>query len=265
MQHYILVFIATVLLAVDFAFQKRYQQKQGTDVKAGLTFNAVIGLLTAMIFFIVNGFAIKLSLYSIVMAACMSICLLSYTILGFKVLKEGNMAFYTMFLMTGGMVVPYVWGVLFLDEPLSMLRLVGLIIIVVAIVLSNCSVAKSTPKTVVLCVVIFFLNGGCSVISKLCQMPGAYGAVEPTEFVMWTGVTRFLLCSAVLFIFKFRPQSERGEGADFKAVLPIIVGSERSFIHASANWGSESPGDGALSHGIRWTHYLFHIGGSNLF
>ena len=225
MQHYKLVILATVLLAVAFAFQKRYQQKQGTDLKVGLTFNAVVGLVTAILFWGVNGFAVKFSFYAIIMAACMSICLLSYTILGFKVLKEGNMAFYTMFLMTGGMVVPYVWGVLFLNESLSVLRVLGLLIIVAAIILSNCSTVKSTPGTLGLCIVIFFLNGGCSVISKLCQIPGAYGVVEATEFVMWTGITRFLLCSAVLLILKFKTHQENGEKSDFRAVLPIIVGS----------------------------------------
>lgn len=48
MEHYILVILATVLLAVDFAFQKGYQQKQGTDIKAGLTFNAIVGLVECL-------------------------------------------------------------------------------------------------------------------------------------------------------------------------------------------------------------------------
>lgn len=223
MQNYIFVILATVLLAVDFALQKLYQQKRGTGVEAGLTFNAVIGLVTAIIFFFVNGFKIELSLYSIVMATFMSSFLLCYTILGFRVLKEGNMAFYTMFLMTGGMVVPYVWGLLFLDESLSGLRLVGLLIIIFAIILSNYSVAKSSPKTIALCVVIFFLNGGCSVVSKLCQTPSAYGVVEPIDFVFLTGVTRFILCSVALLILKFRTPSEKSEGANYKNVFLIIV------------------------------------------
>lgn len=227
MQNYIFVILATVLLAVDFALQKLYQKKQGTGVTAGLTFNAVIGLVTAIIFFFVNRFKVELSLYAIIMATCMSVCLLSYTILGFKVLKEGNMAFYTMFLMTGGMVVPYVWGLLFLDEPLSGLRIIGLVVIIVAIVLSNFNVAKSTPKIIALCVVIFFLNGGCSVSSKLCQTPSAYGVVRPTDFVFLTGVIRFVLCSIALLISK-RKETDKGslsigEKVQFKQVIPIMV------------------------------------------
>ena len=223
MKNYIFVILAAILYSMDFALQKLYQQKQGTGVKAGLRFNAVIGLVTAIIFLFVNGFKIELSLYAIMMAVCMSICVLGYTILGFKVLKEGNMAFYTMFLMTGGMVVPYVFGLLFLDEPFSFLRILGLVVIVAAIVLSNYSVTRSSSKTIALCVAIFFLNGGCSVVSKLCQIPGAYGVVRPTDFVLLTGVTRTLLCTVALLLFRKHSPSESDRAIDFKKVLPIIV------------------------------------------
>lgn len=224
MHNYILVIIATVLLAVDFALQKLYQQKCGTGVKAGLTFNAVVGFATAVVFLVINGFKIQFSLYAIIMAMCMSVCLLSYTILGFKVLKAGNMAFYTMFLMTGGMVVPYIFGLLFLDEPFSLLRIIGLVIIIAAIILSNFNVAESSPKMIAICVVIFFLNGGCSVSSKLCQTPNPYGSVTPTEFVFMTGFIRFVLCGiALLMSERGESNKENVEKFKFRNILPIIL------------------------------------------
>lgn len=224
MQNYILVILATVLLAVDFALQKLYQQKRGTGIRSGLTFNAIIGLVTAVIFLAINGFKVQFSLYGLIMAMCMSVCLLSYTILGFRVLKAGNMAFYTMFLMTGGMVVPYVFGLLFLDEPFSFLRIIGLVIIIVAIILSNLNVVKSSPKIIAICVVIFFLNGGCSVSSKLCQTPNPYGVVTPTEFVFMTGTIRFVLCSIALLASNHgESKKENGEKLEFRNVLPIIL------------------------------------------
>ena len=209
MRSFLLVILAAVLYAVDFAFQKIYQQNRGTGVKAGLVFNATNGFFTAVIFLFVNGFKVELSLYAIFMAIGMSLCLLGYTILGFKVLKEGNMAFYTMFLMTGGMIVPYVWGVFFLEEPLSYLRIVGLLLITVAIVLSNFHMVKSSSNIIFYCILIFFLNGGCSVISKLCQTPSVYGIVSPTNFVFLTGVTRFLLCSILLSLPKFKNSEDK--------------------------------------------------------
>lgn len=222
---YILVITATVLLAVEFTLQKLYQNRCGTGARAGLTFNAISGLVSAFIFLLISGFRIEASLYAAVMAGCMSLCLVGYTLLGFHVLKAGNMAFYTMFLMTGGMVVPYVWGLLFLDEPFRILRLFGLLVIIAAIVLSNINTKRSNKKILLLCCVIFFLNGGCSVSSKLCQTPNPYGTVAPTVFVFLTGIIRFVLCGAALLVTKKDRNAKQGAAFRIKGMLPIIVGA----------------------------------------
>lgn len=220
---YILVIMATILLAVEFSLQKVYQKQCGTGPRAGLTFNTISGLVSAVIFFAISGFRVEASLYALVMALCMSLCLVGYTLLGFQVLKAGNMAFYTLFLMTGGMVVPYVWGLVFLNEPFSLLRLIGLLVIVVAIVLSNLGSNRFSRKILLLCCIVFFLNGGCSVSSKLCQTENPYGIVSPTVFVFLTGVIRFVLCGTALLFTK--KDSAQTTPLNIKKVLLVIVGT----------------------------------------
>ena len=159
MESYLMIIGATVLLALDFALSKKYQGKVGTSAKAGLFFNAANGLLTAIVFFCISGFKISFSPYSIIMAALMSAFAMCYSIIGFKVLKMGSMSLYTVFLMTGGMILPYIYGTIFLSEAFSVLRLIGLILIFGAIVLSNAAKAKTTKLLVVLCIAVFVLNG----------------------------------------------------------------------------------------------------------
>jgi hypothetical protein len=52
---YILVGIATLLLAFEFACSKKYQINEGTDISSGLKFNALSGLLTVLVFFCLSG------------------------------------------------------------------------------------------------------------------------------------------------------------------------------------------------------------------
>lgn len=125
MKDYLMLVLADILLAGDFAINKVYQKKQGTSLKAGFRFNALLGLFTAVLFWIINGFWVEFTLFSALMAAGSTILITSYNLLGFRVLKNSSMAMYTLFLMTGGMIVPYVWGLLFLDEPFSLLRTFG--------------------------------------------------------------------------------------------------------------------------------------------
>ena len=132
MKYYLMIVLAVILLAGDFAVNKFYQKHYET----GLKFNALMGLFTAIIFFAINEFKFEFSAFSMLMAGIVALSIMSYSILGFRVLKSGSMAFYTLFLMCGGMFVPYVWGVLFLQEKLSLMHFAGLILIISAMVLT---------------------------------------------------------------------------------------------------------------------------------
>ncbi len=223
MQYYIMVIMATMLLAVDFVLQKLYQKSQGTGREAGLVFNAGIGFVTAVLFLILNKGQIHCSFYAVGMALGMSVCLLGYTILGFRILEIGNLSFYTMFLMTGGMVVPYVWGVLFLHEPFTGWRVTGLLCIVAAIIVSNYSKEKISHRMILLCCSVFFLNGGSSVVSKMCQTPDKFGVVEPMEFVFWTGMMRCLLCITLLLMSERKKTGSERKISRWKTWIPIVV------------------------------------------
>ena len=196
--NYVLVIAATVLLAFDFALQKLYQRAEGTDVAAGLKFSALSGLLTAVIFFFLSGCRPQFSLFSVVMAAGTSLLSMVYILLGFKVLKGQGMALYSIFLMSGGMLLPYIFGVLFLEERLTLWRLVGILLMLAAVVLSNGVGARVKAAVVVLCASVFFLNGGVSILSKCHQISTAFETVSSTAFVMYCGITKFLLAMIVL-------------------------------------------------------------------
>jgi hypothetical protein len=53
---YILVFISTVLMALNFAVSKKYQTVEGAGMEAGLRFSAISGLIKAGVFFVLSGF-----------------------------------------------------------------------------------------------------------------------------------------------------------------------------------------------------------------
>lgn len=196
--NYLLVLGATVLLAFEFALSKSYQAREGVSLAAGLGFNALNGLFTAIIFFGLSGFRVTFSPFSAALAAAMSLCAALYSILGFRVLRSGNMAVYSVFLMSGGMLLPYVFGILFLDEPLTAPRLVGLLMILGAVILSNGPSRGIHRKQLLLCCGIFLLNGAVSIISKVHQVGTRFGPVDSTAFVMYSALGRWLFSSIAL-------------------------------------------------------------------
>lgn len=182
MNAYILILIADVLMAVNFIFQKTYQKEAGTAIKAGLTYNAITGFFSAILFLFINGFKIKLTVFSCLMAAIFATAITFYTLIGFKIMEKGSMSLYTIFLMSGGMTVPYIFGVIFLNEELTILRTIGLAAIIVAIAISNIGKEKPDIKQLIFCIGVFMLNGISSVTSKVHQISAVSEVVTSTDF-----------------------------------------------------------------------------------
>jgi drug/metabolite transporter (DMT)-like permease len=112
------------------------------------------------------------------------------------------------------MMIPYFFGLLFLDEHFSVWRLIGLILMIISIILSGFE-GDSTPKDqknrrtttlfFILCSVVFCLNGMSSITSKLHQLPEyADMAVTPQVFVLLTAAFRVLFLCVVYFCIRIR-------------------------------------------------------------
>ena len=158
------------------------------------------------------------------MAALVNVLVMSYNIIGFKLLKSGTMAMYTLFLMSGGMTVPYVFGLLFLDEPFSLLRTTALILILTSIVLSNISTAKVNSKQITMCIAVFVLNGFVSVFSKLHQIELDFDTINVIEFVLAGGIFKFAF-AGILYLFTRKHTKEKTEKKPCFMPLLIIITS----------------------------------------
>lgn len=196
--NYVYVIAATVLLAFEFALSKKYQAAEGVSLPAGLKFNLLNGLFTAVIFFSFSGWRIEFSAFSALLALGMSVCAAAYSVIGFRILKTGNMSVYSVFLMSGGMLLPYLFGVLFLEEPLTVLRCAGVLLILLAVILSNGVKFQRDKSFIWLCVLVFVLNGCVSILSKCHQINTRYPSVDSMTFVAYSGVGRALFSSALL-------------------------------------------------------------------
>lgn len=71
MTDYLLLILADILLALNFAATKAYQKNSGTLLYTGLLFNAALGFFSALLFFAVNGAKCALTPFSVVMALLM--------------------------------------------------------------------------------------------------------------------------------------------------------------------------------------------------
>ena len=199
MVYYILIFLAALGCALNFAVTKVYQVKQGNSIEAGVTFNCLVGFVGSLIYFAACGFKVEMTTFSVIMALLLTLSVGIYTIIGFKIMSLGSMAVYTVFLMLGGMILPYFYGLLFLDEEITVMKVIALLIMILAIILQNDG-EKKKGKAIfyILCVAVFVLNGLTSIFSKVHQIYPQYNPVSNNGFVLLTNIMRFLMFGAMI-------------------------------------------------------------------
>ncbi len=220
MENYLLLLAAVILLAVDFIIRKRYQVIAGTSMAAGFYYNMLLGATATVIFFAANAFRWESTPFSLLMAALQAGLAILYTIIGFRIMRE-SVALFTLFLMTGGMVIPYLWGLAFLSETFTVLRLIGLVVIIVAVFLARGGAKRVSPTVAVLCVIVFILNGFVSVISKVHQV-SEKPIVTSMGFTILVNFFKLVFSGAAYGVIK-AVRKEKVKGAPLKKTLPLVV------------------------------------------
>ena len=130
-------------------------------------------------------------------------------------------------------MVPYIWGLAFLDEQFSLIKGIGLGFILLGVILPNIS-KKLNLKQLFLCVAVFFLNGFVSVVSKVHQVEIVYKTVDTQSFVLIGGIIKFVLSGGLWLVIEknnvnqiFKKQKD---GFLPLVILSVLVSGISSFL-----------------------------------
>ena len=230
---YFILFLAVLCIAIQFNVNKFYQKKYANGFKDILFFPLVSGIVNFALFillsFVFYGKLPDFSMFSFVMSISLAIISTLSALVGILIMKYGKMSVYSVFMMLGGMILPYFYGLVFLDETISPARIIGLVILICAL---PCSVvdpkgekkAASAKLYYMLCLFIFMLNGIVSIISKAHSVNIA--AVPAANFIVYTNLWGTIINGAAYFIFA--PRTEKQVLSQEKrpvrsSPLPVIV------------------------------------------
>ena len=221
MIYYLYLLAAVVLMALQFSVNKFYQSKNGSGIMTSLLYTSLSGIATGAIFFCINGFHLDVTPLSFVYAVLIAALCLGYSLLGFKIFSLGNFSVFAMFLMLGGMLLPFLFGLLFLGDaetlsPLSLvLRIVGVLLLIGAMLLPLTEKSEEDSETdkrsrttrmlfVLLCLLVFFMNGFVSIFSKLHQIETVYPTVDNNSFVILTNAINGIFSAFILFLLTLK-------------------------------------------------------------
>lgn len=244
---------ACAFFSVQFIFSKLYQRRTDGTLHAAMWSNLLGALAMLVIFFPANLigsgrllFATPSAwLWGLAYAACGVVCG-ACTILA---MKHGSVAAVTVYTLLGGMVLPFIYGVLALGEQPSVWRYIGTVILVVSILpplFMNGKTGTGEQRSVrsritfAVCVALIFLtNGGVSVITTASQRDPAMAAVNSTDFLLVTAVLRMAAAAVLIAILSakqrraFVPTDTRTGKPVTALVLGLLAGI--LFVYAACN------------------------------
>lgn len=244
-KYYLTLLLSVVLLSFQFVLNKYYQSKNGSGITTSLLFTSLAGIFSSFIFFCVNGFSIQITPFSFICALGIAALCLSYTLIGFRILSLGDYSVYMMFLMLGGMLLPFVYGMLFLGDASRLgavslaARVSGAVLLSVSLFLpcvgrsrgektaeKNGGNKKNLSLFIALCALVFVMNGFVSIISKLHQISDSIPKADANSFVaLSNGANALISASILLFIClkkREKPSLAKSFGAG-KLILTTLV------------------------------------------
>jgi len=240
---YIILLTACTFFSVQFIFNKVCSKNTTSDMSGGLIINIFQSGWIALTFFIANGFRISYTADSVKFAVLYSLLMILCNCCMAPALKYGKISVLSLFTLAGCLVIPSVFGIVFLNEEVKITDVIAIIIILISFTVNSAEdifvkkpeANNEKPKAFfwVLCIITFFGNGLVSVVSKLHVISG--NAVPTYDFLVCASTLRFLISSSIIVAIGIAGKDRRSATASAgifgffgisgkKSVLPLILG-----------------------------------------
>lgn len=217
---YLFIAIAALAVGGQFSLSKVYKRLVMPSDFSDLFYNFAMGMFSVVLFAVICLGNLGFNAFSFWLAAGVAVCNIIYTICGLKAVMYGKVAVFTMFLMLGGMIFPTLYGVIFLDEQMSVFKIAGIIILIASMIFSvteKTGEEKNTRFFYVLCFIAFICNGLVSVFSKMHQI--SENALNTFQFSFWQSVVVAGVVGILLVFYTFTNKRKPEFGGNVRQVM----------------------------------------------
>lgn len=217
--YYLMIISSALIFALQFMLNDGYQKESGSGWNSSLKLSLYSSIAGFIALFLINGFKLKISVFSMVVALLYSVVciLLNYSTV--KALKNANLSVYSVFSMIGGMILPFIYGILS-GEEFKTIRILCCVLITVSIAM-NAGKGDNLKKAFKYYMAVFILNGMVGVISKFHQSFPDY-CVSSADFLMMTKIITALLSVILIVITKERDFSVSAKALGYSAGSAVL-------------------------------------------
>ena len=191
--YYLLIIVSVIMFGGCFALKDVYRKARGSSFKISLQFTFVSSVAALIALVAINGFKFEFTWFTFLMALLAALNGLAFSYCSFKALGSINLSLFSLFSMLGGMMLPFLQGIIFYGEGITPAKIICVVLITAALLMT---IEKGGGKKgTVYYAGIFVLNGMSGVLSKIFTS-------APFEKASAEGYSLLItLCSIVLSFF----------------------------------------------------------------
>lgn len=208
--------LACLLFSAQFAMSKLYERRSAGTLASSLWMSVFNGGWCLLLFGILNGFRLAANATSLGYAFLFSLFNIGSGVCSVLAMKRGNLSTVTLYMLVGGLLIPFFYGILALNEPLTASKIAGVALMLLSFVPSvlrtrgEKSATKGGGLFFLLCAGCFLFNGLVSVVTSAHQKSGQ--GVDENSFMMLSAMFTFLLAGAGQGALHLKTHSRTFEG-----------------------------------------------------
>ena len=216
MLYYGLISLAVTMFSVQFFFNQQFEHAYGGGLRSMFVFSAGSGLAGLIVLLAINGFTVEFTPFALVMATLAAVNSMAYNFCSLQTLGKINLSLYSVFAMLGGMVLPFVAGICFYSEPITVGKAICFVTVAASLFLTVKKGGNTPKKYYAYYAGIFVLNGLSGVFSKFYQ-EADFAKVSAAGYSVLIALVTVVLAGAALPFVKGdrRKLSLRAAGSMF--------------------------------------------------
>ena len=216
-------------IVLTFGANKIYQSKFVKSTSGLLFFSFACQVFVILLLLIINLFSIKLTTFSLLLSIVAAVANSGFAILSAIAFKYGKMSTFSMFLMIGGMLLPFLYGIIFLNEGITIWKIIGMVLLVGTLIANaifearkDTSNVKTKPIFWVLCILAFILNGASSIITKIHATSSQTSDSLDFLFIVAVFTAAFALCGSGI-AFLVQKSKKADSESQSNSIKPKII------------------------------------------
>ena len=209
--YYGIVIISVLMFGIQFYFNDNYQKENGTGASSVFVSTFVGAVVGVLFLAVINRFDFSLTPFALTWSFITAINSVLCSICSLKALEKVNLSVYSLFTMLGGMMLPFVAGIAFYSESITVAKAICVAFVTAALLITINWKKKTGGELYYFG--IFILNGMSGVLSKIYES-AELSKVSLGGYSLWVSVMSAAIGLIALIII-----GKRVKMPSFRAIL----------------------------------------------